>query len=129
MGVWPALTIAKTGPKFHESTTDGPPVFTNGGKGILAAERVNMKEPAEKIAEPLGRRVINATGLKGRYDLHVDITPYMLSSAGGGGTDNVDVMSVMFTALQEQLGVRLESRKDSPEILVVDHAEKRPTEN
>jgi uncharacterized protein (TIGR03435 family) len=121
------LTVAKGGPKFHESSTEGPPVFTNAGKGMLVAERVSMPDFAEKISEPLGRPVLDATGLKGRYDIHIDVTAYLTNPGGTGG--EIDVMSVLFTALQEQLGVKLESRKDSPEILVVDSASKTPSEN
>jgi uncharacterized protein (TIGR03435 family) len=117
------LTLAKGGPKFHESTTEGPPLFGGNG-GRLLAERVTMSDLAEKISEPLGRPVIDATGLKGRYDIHIDATAY--SDTGGG---HMDVMALLFNALQQQLGVKLESRKDSPEILVVDSVEKTPTEN
>jgi uncharacterized protein (TIGR03435 family) len=118
------LTLAKGGPKFHESTTEGPPLFSgNGGK--LLAERVTMGDLAEKISEPLGRPVIDATGLKGHYDIHIDATAYMESS----GNDSMDVKALLFNALQQQLGVKLESRKDTPEILVIDSVEKTPTEN
>jgi uncharacterized protein (TIGR03435 family) len=122
------LTLAKGGPKFHEATTEGPPNFTNAGKGMLVAERVTMADLASKISEPLGRPVLDATGLKGRYDIHIDARPYMTATGNEGGGP-MDVMSILFTALQDQLGVKLESRKDTPEILIVDSAEKTPTEN
>ncbi len=118
------LTLAKGGPKFHESTTEGPPLFS-GNNGRLVAERVTMQDLAEKISEPLGRPVIDATGLKGRYDIHIDATAYMTSS----GSQSMDVTALLFNALQQQLGVKLESRKDTPEILVIDSIEKTPTEN
>jgi uncharacterized protein (TIGR03435 family) len=118
------LTLAKGGPKFHESTTEGPPLFS-GNNGRLVAERVTMSDLAEKISEPLGRPVIDATGLKGRYDIHIDATAYMTSP----GSQSMDVTALLFNALQQQLGVKLESRKDSPQILVVDSVEKTPTEN
>jgi uncharacterized protein (TIGR03435 family) len=121
-----ALTLAKGGPKFHESTVEGPPDFTRG-KGALIANRVTMAELAEKISEPLGRPVIDATGLKGRYDIRIDITAYAAEQGSGGG--DLDVMSILFNALQAQLGVKLEARKDSPEILIVDSVERAPTEN
>ena len=60
-----ALTVAKSGPKFHETTTEGLPEFTNGGKGSLVANRVTMSELAEKISEPLNRPVIDATDSRG----------------------------------------------------------------
>jgi uncharacterized protein (TIGR03435 family) len=117
------LTLAKGGPKFHESTTEGGPLFTGHGP-TLTAERITMSNLAEKISEPLGRPVMDSTGLKGRYDIHIDATAYANSSGG-----QMDVMSLLFTALQQQLGVKLESRKGTPEILIVDSAEKTPTEN
>jgi uncharacterized protein (TIGR03435 family) len=118
------LTLAKGGPKFHESTTEGLPLFS-GNNGRLVAERVTMSDLAEKISEPLGRPVIDATGLKGRYDIHIDATAYMTSP----GSQSMDVTALLFNALQQQLGVKLESRKDSPQILVIDNVEKTPTEN
>jgi uncharacterized protein (TIGR03435 family) len=47
----------------------------------------------------------------------------------GGGEGQIDVMSVLFNALQQQLGVKLESKKANVDLLVIDHAEKMPTEN
>jgi uncharacterized protein (TIGR03435 family) len=118
------LTLAKGGPKFHESTTEGPPLFS-GNNGRLVAERVTMSDLSEKISEPLGRPVIDATGLKGRYDIHIDATAYM----GSSGNGSMDVTALLFNALQQQPGVKLESRKDTPEILVIDSVERTPTEN
>ena len=124
------LTLAKGGPKFKESTTEGPPVFNRGGRGSMTAQRVSMKDVAQQISEPLSRPVIDATGLTGRYDIQIDISSYMVSAAAAGkGDGELDVMSILFTGLQEQLGVRLEPKKDTVEILVVDHAEKTPLEN
>ena len=119
------LTLTKGGPKFHESTTEGSPMFASPGKGAVVGERATMSEFAEKISEALGRPVLDATGLKGRYDIHLDTSAYM-ATAGDG---RVDAMSFLFNALQQQLGVKLESRKDTPEVLVVDSVEKTPTEN
>ncbi len=122
-----SLTVAKGGPKFKESTSEGPPEFTNAGKGMLVANRVTMAELASKISEPLQKPVIDATGLKGRYDIRIDVTAYMTEAAQGGGS--MDVMSILFNALQAQLGVKLDSRKQNVNMLVVDKAEKTPTDN
>jgi uncharacterized protein (TIGR03435 family) len=119
------LTLAKGGPKFRESTTEGSPFFSSPGKGALIAEHATMSDFAEKISEALGRPVMDATGLKGRYDIHMDATAYMATSGDGP----MDAMGFLFNALQQQLGVKLESRKGMPEILVVDSIEKTPTEN
>ena len=122
------LTLAKSGTKFKESATEGPPEFTNAGKGMLVANRVSMGDFATKISEPLGKPVIDATGLKGRYDIRIDVSAYM-AEAGAANGEQLDVMSILFTALQAQLGVKLESKKQTPEILIVDAAQKTPTEN
>jgi uncharacterized protein (TIGR03435 family) len=126
------LSLAKGGPKFQESTDDGPPEFVNGGgRGTLLAHRVTMKDLAAQISDPLRRPVIDETGLKGHYEIRIDVTAYMQSAGGGDGhgEGQIDVMSVLFTALQQQLGVKLDSKKEDVDILVIDHAEKAPTEN
>lgn len=129
-----AVTLARGGPKFQESTDEGPPVFDRGGPTTLTAHRVTMKDLAIQISDPLNRPVIDETGLKGRYDIKIDVSAYMQGVTGGsegrgGGEGQIDVMSVLFTALQQQLGVRLESKKENVDILVIDHAEKAPTDN
>jgi uncharacterized protein (TIGR03435 family) len=130
-----ALTLAKTGPKFQQSPDDGPPDFVEGGnRGTLVAHRVTMSDLAAKISEPLRRPVIDETGLKGRYEIRIDVTAYMQGTTGPGsgageGGGQIDVMSVLFTALQQQLGVKLDSKKQNVDILVIDRAEKEPTEN
>jgi uncharacterized protein (TIGR03435 family) len=75
--------------------------------------------------------VIDATGLQGRYEIRIDVSGYMLDTANGsdGGGGPQDLMSLLFTGLQEQLGIKLESRKEDVDILVIDRAEKTPTEN
>ena len=125
------LTLAKGGPKFQESKDEGPPEFTNG-PGLLIAHRVTMADLAAKISEPLNRPVIDETNLTGKYEIRIDVAAYMQSQSGGdakGGGIQIDVMSVLFNALQAQLGVKLESKKATVNMLVLDHAEKVPTEN
>ena len=116
------LTLANGGRKFHESSTDGSPVFSEN-KGSILAERISMQDFAEKISEAVDRPVMDATDLKGRYDVSMNVNAYMTEGK------RLDVMSVLFTAMQQQLGLKLESRKDTPNILIVDNAEKTPTDN
>jgi uncharacterized protein (TIGR03435 family) len=52
-----------------------------------------------------------------------------VAAAGAVEAGKIDMMSILFTGLREQLGVRLDSRRANVSILVVDHAEKTPTEN
>jgi uncharacterized protein (TIGR03435 family) len=109
-----ALTLAKGGPKFSESTTEGPPARAEDN-GAVVFQRFSMDEFAAMFSKMFGRPVVDATGLKGRYDFRVD-----------PGTGEVDAA---ITAFRDQLGLKIEDRKQSVDFLVIDHAEKTPTEN
>jgi len=125
-----ALTLTKGGPKFKESTDEGPPVFDRGGPTMLTAHRVTMRDLATQISDPLKRPVIDETGLQGRYDIRIDVSGYLLDQANStDGNPPQDLMSLLFKGLQEQLGIKLESKKENVDLLVVDHLEKTPTEN
>jgi uncharacterized protein (TIGR03435 family) len=76
------------------------------------------------LALPLGRTVVDRTGLEGPYDLEVTYAPVV---AGAVGADLPDAPS-LFTALREQLGLKLDPHTERVEVLVVDRIE-RPTEN
>jgi uncharacterized protein (TIGR03435 family) len=120
-----ALTVAKGGPKFSESTTEGPMV-SGQDKGAVLIQRVSMGELAAELGRgQFDRSVIDATGLKGRYDIRLD----MAAIAAANQQDKMDAASAMITALQEQMGLKLEGRKDWADVLVIDHAEKAPKEN
>lgn len=132
-----AMVVAKGGLKVKESpANDGPDGNGGGGRqemrrGSITAERVAMKGLASMVAEQVGRPVVDMTELKGAYDLKLEFTPEDNSappdaperpaSEGGGPT--------IFTALQEQVGVRLQSQKVPVEVVIIDHIEKTPTEN
>jgi uncharacterized protein (TIGR03435 family) len=129
-----ALTVSKGGIKFQESATEGPPSHGRDQEGAMTAERVSMSELAQELSGPLSRPVIDRTGLKGRYDFRINTLPYVEAAAAvnGGKGDQVsqmDLAGILVTALQNELGLKLESRRDNADILVVDHAEKAPTEN
>ena len=65
---------------------------------------------------------MDATGLKGRYDIRIE-------TSSDAPSDAMDAVGILVTTLQEQLGIKVESRKDNVDMLIVDHAEKTPTEN
>jgi uncharacterized protein (TIGR03435 family) len=109
------------------------------GPGQLAGQGTPMESLARLLSEQLGRTVLDQTGLKGNYDFTLQWTPeqgeaMMLKGPEGGkpGTDNAAPPESsgpsIFTAIQEQLGLKLESTKGPVEILVIDHVEK-PSEN
>jgi uncharacterized protein (TIGR03435 family) len=117
-----ALLPDKNGPKLHPgSATQGPGINTQKGLG-----RVHMQGTAEPISilagnlgNQLGRFVLDKTGLPGVYDWVLEWSPDPAADAS---------LPSLFTALREQLGLRLEAQKGPMEMLVIDNAE-RPSEN
>jgi uncharacterized protein (TIGR03435 family) len=73
------------------------------------------------------RTVIDRTGLSGKYDLQLKWTVDRAAGAADNGLAGEEIPG-LFTALQEQLGLRLQPAKGPVETLVVDHVE-RPSEN
>ena len=78
-----------------------------------------MAKLADSLARDVGSPVTDLTGTPGAYDFTLE-----WSTEG----DATDVQSALFAALQQQLGLKLESRKLPVDLLVIDRAEK-PTEN
>ena len=100
----------------------------------------------EMLGNQLGRPVVDATELKAKYDFTLDFTPENMSGpmgmmppppphdggpGGGGPVASAPDSSgpSIFTALQEQMGLKLEQRKGPINLLVIDRMEKVPTEN
>ncbi len=113
-----ALVVARGGPKIQE-TTD-PPGLIRKGRGTLKGQAVGMAMVALNLSNELGRRVIDKTGLAGKYSFELKWTPFQPSAAP---VDDGSEPSI-FTALPEQLGLRLESQRGPVEMLVIDRAEK-----
>jgi uncharacterized protein (TIGR03435 family) len=113
-----ALVVAKGGPRLQPSVgTGGPEV--RGGRGRLVARKVTMGLLAAQLAgRVLGRAVLDRTGIVGEFDVNLEWTP----------DESPDPGSSIFTALQEQLGLKLETQKGVVDVLVVDHVE-RPSPN
>jgi uncharacterized protein (TIGR03435 family) len=78
-----------------------------------------MQALAGVLGRPAGRPVVDQTGIAGTFDFSLTYTT----------DDPADTGPSIFTALQEQLGLKLEPQKSQIEFLVVDHAERVPTEN
>lgn len=115
-----ALIATKKGPKLHESVGEGTSTIQNSAIGMVA-KSTTMEEFANYIADPLRTPVVNKTGLNGRYDFAIDFTNYLPEDAN---TVRPNVISVMMSALEGELGLKLEPTKTSVEIMVVDHVEK-----
>jgi bla regulator protein BlaR1 len=148
-----ALVVAKNGPKLQESPAapedSAPPgsPTPNGpqprhsirmGRGQLTVNAQSLDMFAELLSHQLGRVVVNKTGLKGYYDFTLKWTPdeseAQMSGGPGGGPDARPAPAPdasgpsLFTALQEQLGLRIDAQKGPVDTLVIDHVEK-PSEN
>jgi uncharacterized protein (TIGR03435 family) len=128
-----ALVVAKNGPKLKVSVDDPNAPKPRGtlwppGRKIFEFDRETMASFARTLEIDVDRPVIDATGLTGTYDIRLEF-------ASGGpvrGTPNPQAdpqAPELFTALTEQLGLRLESRKGPGVVLVVDSALRQPTEN
>ena len=129
----PALLVGKGGPKMKESVGDGPSKSTKDlVRGAIIIEGAPMSDLVEQLAKDLSTPVLDLTGLKGRYDFNLNIAAYLpprSESGRGAAPAPVDPADVIQAMLQGELGLNLESRKASVEILVIEHAEKSPTEN
>jgi uncharacterized protein (TIGR03435 family) len=91
-----------------------------GGTGIL------MTQLAGTLSGPVNAIVLDKTGLDGVFDLNLEFTPDQ--AASGGQPVALDTGPSIFTAVQEQLGLKLESTKGPVEVVVIDHVEP-PTED
>ncbi len=129
-----AMVIAKGGPKLARVNDNDMSSMTMGGRQ-LSAEAVSMPLLAENLSSLVKRVVQDRTGLPGQYRLTLQWTPDDVQTVAAGvsqganqtlssGADSPSI----FTAMQEQLGLKLEPRKGPVEILVIDHVEK-PSEN
>ena len=104
---------------------EGAIVTSAEGEGIAAitGRRVPLARLAEKLSEELKEFVIDQTGMTGNY--YFGFTFRLLDDAHAGAPQ----VASLFDALREELGLRLERRKGPVELLVVDHAERIPSEN
>jgi len=121
-----ALVVPKNGPKFKESAPEAQSLLTLGSKGkglVMNVTKGGMAQLANQFSKRNGvdRPVLDKTGLSGGYDYKLEWGDYGAASA------DADVVSI-FTAIQDQLGLKLEPTKAPVEVLIVDFAAK-PSEN
>ncbi len=129
-----ALVVAKNGPKIERSKNAEGGGGVSSNNGTLTAKGVTMERLAQTLtvvsARELGRFVVDKTNLEGKYDLTLTWSPDN-RSASMTDTSNENAAPFgpsIFTALQEQLGLKLESTKAPVKTLVIDHIE-QPSEN
>jgi uncharacterized protein (TIGR03435 family) len=128
------LSVGKNGIKFKESATDGEfNVQPDQRRMTLTVQRIQGTQFVEMLSGVLRAPVIDQTGLKGKYDITIDGAKYMdqLSkhSESGVAPDPMGPAALVIIAIEDELGLKVESRKAPVDLLIVDHAEKVPTEN
>ena len=158
------MTVGEKGPKLKESAPgaalatedpwtppavsmgqDGYPVFPAGHGGLAGgnghyrwtAVSVSTQEIVKTLSYHLGRPVLDATRLLGKYDIDMTWTidtAWLLERAGlrdqiGELPDTGPSGPTLVRAVQDQLGLKLTSKKGFGDIVVVDHVERIPTAN
>jgi uncharacterized protein (TIGR03435 family) len=125
-----ALEVGKGGVKFKESAPEATPVSRFNGNG-KRWQLVLAKQPVDDLVEgimstsALDRPVVNKTNLGGYYDIKLTYTPEdVMSDATAADVNAVGI----FSAVQDQLGLKLEPQKGMFDVLIVDHIEK-PSDN
>jgi len=154
------LTLAKNGPKLH-ATKEGacviadinhPPETANALTPVCGKPKISKGDanvtvdiPGATIANlcaqlsmVMDREVIDRTGIAGRFDIHLEVTPADLQPKYVAGRtvdqqgqptgDDQDAGPSISTALQQQLGLKLEKGRGPVQVIVVDHIE-RPADN
>jgi uncharacterized protein (TIGR03435 family) len=154
------LTLAKNGPKLS-ATKEGtcviadinhPPEAGNPPARVCGKPKMSSGGPVVTVDMPgatianlcsqlgivMDREVIDRTGIAGRFDIHLEVTPADLQPKFVAGraieqqpqltAENADAGPSISTALQQQLGLKLERGRGPVQVIIVDHIE-RPTDN
>lgn len=149
-----SLVVAKGGPKLAKGESDPPSGWRPPGNlspekehykvmtvpGRIEADSISMRVLADQLTRlhALGRSVVDKTGLIGNYNFTLhwtpDVLPFLLMkeeglSAATTSADGIDAAgSSLFTAIQEQLGLKLVPQKSNDDVIVIDHIDP-PTVN
>jgi uncharacterized protein (TIGR03435 family) len=118
-----ALTVAKSGSKLKPADGSASRPGSTTQPGQFEGRAIGVSAVAFALSRSLGVPVTDETGIKGQYNITLKWSPDELAAARGAAPADPSGPSI-FTAVQEQLGLRLEPRKTSVEILAVDSAEK-----
>jgi len=129
-----ALVVAKKGPLLHPTKEVDGHTGTSANDGELTAHGVTLAQMADvltqELSRELGRVVIDKTGIQGRYDCALKWRPDTgrMTDTTDSSVATTDSGPSIFTAIQEQLGLKLESTKGPVQVLVIDRVE-MPSEN
>ncbi len=126
-----ALTVAKGGPKLTETIhqPNDPKNFMFGRLGQLRVTNSTMKDFCDGMqGAVMDRPVVDHTGLTARYDFNLDWTPdesqFAMFGPRPAPKEDPNAPPSLYTAIQEQLGLKLEATKAKADAIVIDHVEK-----
>jgi uncharacterized protein (TIGR03435 family) len=111
--------VSKGGSKLKK-TTSGVSTLS-AGPDRITDRAVTMATFASQLSTVLARVVVDKTGLTDRYDIKLEWVLELEAATGDGPS--------VLTAIQDQLGLKLEAGKGQVEVIVIDHVERVPTEN
>lgn len=119
------MVVTKSGPKLKPAAPEADIVPHNSASGrnwVVKVGSMSTKRLAELVENQgfVGRPVIDQTGLAGNYAVQLAYTPDIPPNRGSDAPDDISI----FTALVEQLGLRLQPAKAMVDTIVVDHVEK-----
>jgi uncharacterized protein (TIGR03435 family) len=117
------LAIAKNGPKIHPSKPDAKDDLKYL-RGRLASQSMPMSRFTMLLSRQLRQAVIDKTGLTGAYDIDIEWSP----DEPNGAPAEAPGPSI-FSAIQDQLGLKLEAHKSPIDVMVIDRADKVPVAN
>ncbi len=131
-----ALVLAKGGPKMKRAGEARGSLVGSVRVSFFRGAGVGLARLTQVLAASLGRPVVDRTGLSGEFDFELSFSPDSVPDRGWPGNRPTAAdqppgdpsKPTLFVALEEQLGLKLESTKGPVEMLVVDHVE-RPSEN
>jgi uncharacterized protein (TIGR03435 family) len=121
-----ALVVAKDQqPKLQAAEGGGEGSMTGAGM-VFEGHKMPLSRLTDILSSALKEPVQDATELPGFYDFKLDLRPYITPPEPG---QQLDIAGIAIAALRDELGLKLESRKITLDVLVVDSAEKTPTAN
>ena len=118
------LEVAKGGPKLKESTATTASM--SAGQRMIKYNRATMSELADQLSSYFGRQVLDRTELKGQYEINLRFAPVDANPSVEAA--QAETLPSIFSAIQEQLGLRLRAGNGPVGVVVIDRAE-RPSEN
>lgn len=120
-----ALEVGKKGARLRPAQSEPDTSANRNGLGQIRSSHMSMPLLTTLLSRFLRETVIDQTGLKGFYEVNLEWRPEDLSKPAEESEAGVSI----FSAIQSQLGLRLESRKGPLDVIVVDQALKTPVEN